>query len=78
MPDFQLKKLVFHNVSLMYHSTISKKLKRNQEINEYCPKQAHLQGASRRHFAKKATKITQEIKKWVKRLIWQDLRLLTI
>ncbi len=54
-------------------STISRELKRNQEVKEYCPKQAHLQGLARRHFAKKATKVIKEIKKWIKRLIWQDL-----
>uniref|UniRef100_UPI001BD600B8 IS30 family transposase n=1 Tax=Photorhabdus heterorhabditis TaxID=880156 RepID=UPI001BD600B8 len=54
-------------------STISRELKRNQEVQIYCPEQAHLKGLARRHFAKKAVKITPEVKKWIKRLIWQDL-----
>ncbi|WP_036768374.1 IS30 family transposase [Photorhabdus australis] len=54
-------------------STISRELKRNQEVQTYCPEQAHLKGLARRHFAKKAVKITPEVKKWIKRLIWQDL-----
>ncbi|OCQ51374.1 hypothetical protein Ppb6_03446 [Photorhabdus australis subsp. thailandensis] len=53
--------------------TISRELKRNQEAQAYCPKQAHLKGLARRHFAKKAVKITPEVEKWIKRLIWQDL-----
>ncbi len=32
-----------------------------------------MKGLARRHFAKKAVKITPEVKKWIKRLIWQDL-----
>ncbi|SCZ60064.1 hypothetical protein SAMN02982990_01530 [Photorhabdus luminescens] len=48
-------------------------MKRNQKVKEYCPKQAHLQGLSHHYFAKKATEVTKEIKKWIKRLIWQDL-----
>ncbi len=60
----------FHCQSLNRNlSTISRELKRHQEVKEYCPKQAHLQGLSHRHYAKKATKVTKEIKKWIKRLI---------
>ncbi len=33
---------------------------------------SHLSKA-RRHFAKKAVKITPEVKKWIKRLIWKEL-----
>ncbi len=33
-------------------STISRELKRNQEVQTYCPEQAHLKGLARRHFAK--------------------------
>ncbi len=54
-------------------STISRELKRNQEVQIYCPEQAHLKVLARRHFAKKAVKITPEVKKWIKRLIWKDL-----
>ncbi|NHB88474.1 IS30 family transposase [Photorhabdus tasmaniensis] len=54
-------------------STISRELKRNQEVQTYCPEQAHLKGLARRHFAKKAVKITPVIRKWIKRLIWKDL-----
>ncbi|OHV48088.1 hypothetical protein BB987_03580 [Photorhabdus temperata] len=32
-----------------------------------------MKGLARRHFAKKAVKITPEVKKWIKRLIWKDL-----
>ncbi|WP_387440557.1 helix-turn-helix domain-containing protein, partial [Photorhabdus sp. RM105S] len=37
-------------------STISRELKRNQEVQTYCPEQAHLKVLARRHFAKKAVK----------------------
>ncbi|KGM29908.1 hypothetical protein CE143_11125 [Photorhabdus luminescens] len=33
----------------------------------------HLKVLAYHHFAKKAVKITLEVKKWIKRLIWKDL-----
>ncbi|AOM41326.1 IS30 family transposase [Xenorhabdus hominickii] len=54
-------------------STISRELRRNQEDEKYCPKQAQLKASERRHAAIKAVKVTPEIVKLIKQLTWQDL-----
>ncbi len=77
-PIFSFKKVGFSQRFIAQSlsrspSTSSGELKKNQKVKKYCPKQAHLQGVFRRHFTKKATKMTKEIKKWIKRLICQDL-----
>ncbi|PHM62371.1 IS30 family transposase [Xenorhabdus ishibashii] len=54
-------------------STISRELKRNREAQKYCPKQAQIKASERRRTAVKAVKVTPEITKWIKQLIWQDL-----
>ncbi|WP_340620642.1 IS30 family transposase [Xenorhabdus siamensis] len=54
-------------------STISRELRRNQEDEKYCPKQAQLKASERRHTAIKAVKVTPMIVKLIKQLTWQDL-----
>ncbi|OTA16759.1 transposase [Xenorhabdus beddingii] len=54
-------------------STISRELKRNREAQKYCPKQAQLKASERRHTAVKTVKVTPEITKLIKQLVWQDL-----
>lgn len=54
-------------------STISRELRRNREAQKYCPKQAQLKASERRYTAVKAVKVTPEITKLIKQLIWQDL-----
>ncbi len=54
-------------------STISWELRRNQEDEKYCPKQAQLKASERRHAAIKAVKVTPEIVKLINQLTWQDL-----
>ncbi|WP_262947463.1 IS30 family transposase, partial [Xenorhabdus indica] len=54
-------------------STISRELRRNQEDEKYCPRQAQLKASERRHTAIKAVKVTPMIVKLIKQLTWQDL-----
>ncbi|MDX8001186.1 IS30 family transposase [Xenorhabdus sp. Reich] len=54
-------------------STISRELRRNRETQKYCPKQAQFKASERRRSAAKAVKVTPEVTKWIKELIWQDL-----
>ncbi|CAM3775729.1 IS30 family transposase [Xenorhabdus thuongxuanensis] len=54
-------------------STISREVRRNWAAPKYCPKQAQLKALERRHSSEKAVKVTPEITRWIKQLIWQDL-----